>query len=170
MPQTQPITPRKKRQPDHDSDGSYHEDESPTKKLKTPKRKMKQENSDASQTGNAPRPVKKETRTPQQRIKPEVTNDMNENASPIKSPSKTAQKKAEAAQRKQWKEGWRSYLIENQWKKDTSYTQKAGDDIHKTEGTHEYIRLKLQHVLIIPSQEVLRPQRPRNGALAVHRV
>jgi hypothetical protein len=167
MPQTELITPRKKRpQLKDESDGSDNEDESPTKKLKTPKRKVKQEDSDESRKGNAPRPVKKETRTP--RIEPKVTNDVDENASPTPSPSKTAQKKAEAAQRKQWKLNWTNYLIENQWKKDPNYTQQAGDDIHKTEGTLKYVRLKSQHVLNIPSQKVLRPQRPRNRPLAVH--
>jgi len=137
-----PTTPRKKRQQSYDSDGSFNEDESPTKKLKFLERKVKQENSNGLQMRNAP--AKKQTRTPQKikrEVKREVTNDAtDDNTSPTKTPSKTAQKKAEAAQRKQWKEGWRNYLIENQWKKDPDYTQQPGNDIHKTEGTSKCLR------------------------------
>lgn len=52
-----------------------------------------------------------------------------------RTPSKAAQKKAEAAQRKQWKADWAKWVAESAWAKDESYRQKVGrSEIHRTDG------------------------------------
>jgi hypothetical protein len=53
--------------------------------------------------------------------------------------SKAAQKKAEVAQRRQWKDDWVQWVARSEWVKDPSYGQKVGTfEIHKGEGEPSY--------------------------------
>ncbi|CAJ2512931.1 Uu.00g010500.m01.CDS01 [Anthostomella pinea] len=71
--------------------------------------------------------------------------------------SKTAVKKAEAAQRaaqrQQWKEAWTEWVAESAWIKDESYRQKVGSvEIHRTDAK-TYYRLTTEELNTLPYRE-----------------